>query len=317
MRVHHEGDALLLRVTEPGLLVEILDDLAQGQTVELDLVDPDGVELVIDRLTTSPGVDPVGLGERVGDGQLGLGLLPVLLDFQQLVLVGEKLLTMGAGVLGLPDDVQVLVSRTVVGVELDGLLKLRLGTVEVPHFEGELAVLDGDGRRELVGLVRADVAQGLFGGHPADQVGEALVVLALEILGLDVVRIDLEQTLHLKVGLLVLTGLGGIVRESQAGRREPFDGEVALLLDAGTQFLGEIPSVFVRLGGRSEVALLGSGCSSLQRLAQDDGFFFAPYGDLTGFLRHGAVGDGIERGNECDETQDLRDFRHGVLHGLD
>jgi hypothetical protein len=105
-----------------------------------------------------------------------------------------------------------------------------------------------------------------------------------------------------KVGLLVLTGLGGVVCQRQPGGSETFDGEVALLLDAGTQFLGQIPSVFVRLGGRSEVALLGSGCSSLQRLAQDDGFFFAPYGDLTGLLRHGAVGNGIERGNECDET---------------
>jgi len=151
----------------------------------------------------------------------------------------------------------------------------------------------------------------------ADQVGQALVVLSLEVLGLDMVGVDLEQTLDLKVGLFVVTRLGRCIGQSQTAGSETLDRDAALLFDVGSQFLGQVPCVFVGFGRRSLIALLGSSGGSLQRLAQDNGFFFAPYGDLTGFLRHGAGGDGIERGNECDETQDLRDFRHGVLHGLD
>ena len=317
LRVHHESDALFLRIAEAGLLVEVLDDLTQRKPIKLDLVDADGVELVINRLTAGSSVDAIGATERIGNRELRLGLFPILLHFEQLILVGQELLAMSAGVLGLANDVQVLVGRTVVGIELDGLLQLGFGAIEVSHFKGELAVLNGDRSGQFVGLVLADVAQRFVGGDASNQIGETLIVLALEVLGLDVVRVDLEDALHLEVGFLVLARLGSIVSQSQTSGGEALDGDVALLLNARTQFLGQIPSVFVGLGGRREIALLSGSCGSLQRLAQDDGFFFAPYGDLTGFLRHGAGGDGIERGNECDETQDLRDFRHGVLHGLD
>ena len=299
------------------MLVEVLHNLTQRKPIKLDLVDADGVELVINRLTAGSSVDAIGATERIGNRELRLGLFPILLHFEQLILVGQELLAMSAGVLGLPNDVQVLVGRTVVGIELDGLLQLGFGAIEVSHFKGELAVLNGDRSGQFVGLVLADVAQRFVGGDASNQIGETLIVLALEVLGLDVVRVDLEDALHLEVGFLVLARLGSIVSQSQTSGGEALDGDVALLLNARTQFLGQIPSVFVGLGGRREIALLSGSCGSLQRLAQDDGFFFAPYGDLTGFLRHGAGGDGIERGNECDETQDLRDFRHGVLHGLD
>ena len=316
LRIDHVGDALLLGIPQPGLLIEVLHHLAQRQAVELDLVDADGVQLVIDGLTARPGVDPVGLGEGVGDRQLRFGLFPVLLDLQELVLVGEELLAVGAGVLGLTDDVQVLVGGGVVRIELDGLLQLGLRAVEVAHLEGQLAVLHGDGGRELVGPVGTDMAQSLLGGNAAHQIGKALIVLPLEVLGLHMVGVDLEETLDLKVGLLVVARLGGVVGERQARGGEARDGRGAFLLDARTQFFGQIPCVLVRLGGRDQVALLGGDGCGLQRLAEDDGFFFAPYGDLTGILRGDAHGSGVERGNECDETQDLRDFRHGFLHGL-
>ena len=224
---------------------------------------------------------------------------------------------MGSGVLRLANNVQVLVSSTVVGVELDCFLKFGLGAVKATHLKGQLAVLDSDSGRELVGLVLTDVAERFVGGNAADQVGQALIVLSLEVLRLDVVGVDLEQTLDLKVGLFVVARLGRCIGQSQTAGSETLDRDAALLFDVGSQFLGQIPGILVSFGRRSLIALLGSSSGSLQRLAQDNGFFFAPYGDLTGFLRHGAGGDGIERGNECDETQDLRDFRHGVLHGLD
>ena len=162
-----------------------------------------------------------------------------------------------------------------------------------------------------------NVAQGFFRGNPADQVHQALIVLALEVLGLDVVGVDLEQALDLKVRLLVVARLGGGIGQRQATGSKTFNRDAALLFNVGAQFLGQVPCVFVGFGRGSQIALLGSSGGSLQRLTQDNGFFFAPYGDLTGFLRYGAGGDGIKRCNECDETQDLRDFRHGVLHGLD
>ena len=224
---------------------------------------------------------------------------------------------MGSGVLGLANNVQVLVSSTVVGVELDCFLKFGLGAVKATHLKGQLAVLDSDSGRELVGLVLTDVAERFVGGNAADQVGQALIVLSLEVLGLDMVGVDLEQTLDLKVGLFVVARLGRCIGQRQATGCKTLDRDAALLFDVGSQFLGQIPGILVSFGRRSLIALLGSSSGSLQRLAQDNGFFFAPYGDLTGFLRHSAGGDGIERGNECDETQDLRDFRHGVLHGLD
>lgn len=144
-----------------------------------------------------------------------------------------------------------------------------------------------------------------------------MIVLSLEVLRLDVVGVDLEQALDLKVRLLVVARLGGGIGQRQATGCKTLNRNAALLFDVGAQFLGQVPGVLVGFGRRSQIALLGSSGGSLQRLTQDNGFFFAPYGDLTGFLRHGAGRDGIERGNECDETQDLRDFRHGVLHGLD
>jgi hypothetical protein len=129
LRIHHERDTLLLRITKAGLLIEVLHDLTQRQSIKLDLVDADGVELVINRLTAGSGMDAIGATERIGNRKLRLGLLPILLHFEQFILVGQKLLAMSAGVLGLPNDVQVLVGRTVVGIELDGLLKLGFGAV--------------------------------------------------------------------------------------------------------------------------------------------------------------------------------------------
>ena len=129
------------------MLVEVLHHFTKGQSVELDFVDADRIQLVINGLTTGPGINPISFRKRIRDRQLGFRLFPVLLHFQELVLVGQKLLTVSAGVLGLADDVQVLVGRTIVRIEFDGFLELGFGTVKVTHFEGQLAVLDGNGGR--------------------------------------------------------------------------------------------------------------------------------------------------------------------------
>ena len=230
------------------MLVEVLDHFTKGQSVEFDFVDADRIQLVINGLTTRSGVDPIGFRKRIRDRQLGFRLFPVLFHFQELVLVGQKLLTVSAGVFRLTNDVQVLVSRAVVWVELDGFLELGLGTVKVTHFEGQLAVLDGNGGRQLVGFVLTDVAEGFFGGNPTNEVGQALVVLALEVLRLDMIGVDLEQTLHLEVGLFVVTLLGRCVGQGQAAGSETLDGDVAFLFNAGTQFLGQVPCILVGFG---------------------------------------------------------------------
>ena len=147
LRVDHKGDALLIGISETGLLIQVLDDLTQRQAIKFDFIDTDGIQLVINGLASGSSMDPISFGKWIGDRQLGLWLFPILLHFQQFILVGQELLAMGSGVLRLADDVQVLVSGTVVRVELDCFLKFGLGAFKATHLEGQLAVLDSDGGR--------------------------------------------------------------------------------------------------------------------------------------------------------------------------
>ena len=98
-------DTTLLGVAGFGLFFEVLDDLGQRKTVELDLVEDDAVELARDDLASVTSVDEIGLGPRVCDGKVRLGRFPSLFDLDQAVLGGERLVLGRAGELRLADQV--------------------------------------------------------------------------------------------------------------------------------------------------------------------------------------------------------------------
>ena len=296
------------------MLLEILDDLAQGKALDLELVEPDAIELVRDHLATAPGVDGVGAGEGVGLWELGDGGFPAVFDLDDAVLGGELATARALGVLALVDEGEVVVGGPAFGVDLHRGVELSRGLLKLAELEVELAVMLVDAGVEEFLLAVGDDGQGGIGRRAALEFLEALVVVALELLGEGVVGIDGEDALEAAVGLLEFAGLDGVVGEAEVQGGETCGGLLTFGLGGGAEFLDERPRLLIDAGGTGQVLFLLEALGGLEALAKEDGLFLALDGDFLGHLRGGLAQQPVGGGAHEDDAEKTRRVGHGDVY---
>ena len=310
-----EIDALLVRVPEPGLLLKSLDDLAEGKAFELQLIEPDPIQLVVDHLPTAARAHRVGGGVRIGLGKLGQFGGPVDLHFNQASLGSQLALGCRTGILPFFDGREVVVSCPAVRVDFQGFLEFSSSLLKLAEFEEKLAVmLVGTGLDHLLALV-ADRLQSLIRRRPPLHLLEALIVLTLQALGEGVGGIHGQDALQTGIRLLVIAVLEGADNKFHVDGGEPLDSLGALSLDRGTKLLHQTPSLFIGLGSGAKITLLLLLVGGIQGIAQNDGLFLPTNGlffsHLAGTLAHHSLGRCAHEEN-AEETGRVG---HGFLYG--
>ena len=252
-----EVDPLLFRVTKTGLFFECLDHLTQGQTLELQLIEPDPIQFVGDLLTATTGMDGIGSGERIGIREFGQTGFPGILHLDHPVLCGQFTTPSGAGIAPFVDQGEVMVCGATVGVELGRRREFLEGFFELTQFEKEDAVaLMGASFDHFLPLV-GNHLEGFGIGQTAPELFQALVIVPLDLLGENVGGIDGQNALQSGVGLAIVTGLDGAVGQFEVDSGETVGGDIALGFNGGSQLLDQTPRGFVGLGGGAQVLLAG------------------------------------------------------------
>ena len=297
-----EIKALALRVPKARLLLKVLDHLAQGKALDLQLVEPDSVQLVGYHLAAAAGVDRVGTRKGIGFRKLGYGGIPAVLNIHDAVLCRQLASACALRVLPLVDEGEVVMGSPAFGVQLERGVQLLGGLVELAELIVELAVVLVDARVVKLLLAIGDRGEGGVRRGASLDLLEALVVVALELLGEGVVGINGQNALQSAVGLLELAGLDGVIGEAEVQGGEANGGLLALGLGGGAKFLDEGPRLLIDTGSPWEVLFLLESLGGLEALAKEDGLFLALDGDLLGHLGRGLAQQPVGGGAHEDDA---------------